>query len=583
MADARPTLLVIDPDERFRSALAMGLHQEEFEAVSAASAAEAWRSLLPGRPLPALIFCAVELPDVDGFTFCAGLRRDPRTSDVPVVLLVADAQAWHREAAGGAGADELLCKPVNPDDVATLAILLARRSSVASRYEVDASRLPLHRTLRALLSGVRSGRVELPGGEGFAAFREGALIDASFDETFGEAALGGLMRWARGGYAVVFGAQDGAATMRVDAKGLERWQGLDAVLSVDFARLADVMASLPADAHALLRAVDGRRDVESVLRASAMGSADGLELLTRLRKEGVLVAADASPRAEPPRALDDGLRHQLQAFRGPGNEAVGPGKRAVGPGNEAVGSGKRAVRPGNEAVGPGKRADGPGKRADGPGKEEIGRGSRTGRAVEGNVPAPEEDEDLRALLPPPRSRVPLYVGAGLVVLVAVGLLLSRPSPVAVPEPTPEPLAELEAAPSVAPPVPVAVIEEPLPVAADPQPESAQVLAEGIRHYESGRFRQAVAVLEPAAENDAEAVRAWLYLGLARYDLGERSAAEAAVQRVLAREPRNGRAIMLLATLHLDLGRKEEARAQLRRYLELYPDGPHARDAQRLLR
>jgi len=60
---------------------------------------------------PALILLDVHLPDMHGFDVLHELRGDPRTKDIPVVVLSADATDWQSERFLDAGANDYLTKP----------------------------------------------------------------------------------------------------------------------------------------------------------------------------------------------------------------------------------------------------------------------------------------------------------------------------------------------------------------------------------------------------------------------------------------------------------------------------------------
>jgi CheY-like chemotaxis protein len=59
----------------------------------------------------------MHLPDIDGLEVLAGLRADPATADIPVVVVSADATESRVSQAIQAGAAHYLTKPV---DVAEL-------------------------------------------------------------------------------------------------------------------------------------------------------------------------------------------------------------------------------------------------------------------------------------------------------------------------------------------------------------------------------------------------------------------------------------------------------------------------------
>jgi CheY-like chemotaxis protein len=60
---------------------------------------------------PALILIDVHLPDLHGFDVLQRLRDDPRTKDIPVVVLSADATDWQTTRFLEGGANDYLTKP----------------------------------------------------------------------------------------------------------------------------------------------------------------------------------------------------------------------------------------------------------------------------------------------------------------------------------------------------------------------------------------------------------------------------------------------------------------------------------------
>jgi CheY-like chemotaxis protein len=58
-----------------------------------------------------LLILDLHLPELSGLDVLKRLRADPLTSDLPVLVLTADAMAGTREEAMAAGASEMLTKP----------------------------------------------------------------------------------------------------------------------------------------------------------------------------------------------------------------------------------------------------------------------------------------------------------------------------------------------------------------------------------------------------------------------------------------------------------------------------------------
>ncbi|MEP6979095.1 MAG: diguanylate cyclase, partial [Thermoleophilia bacterium] len=120
-------VLIVDDDAGLRALLRHTLALDQI-AVAEADSAAAARSQL-GTFAPNVIVLDVGMPQVDGLTFCAQLKRDPRTRAIPVVLLSglgAEAQARAREV----GAEAFLHKPFSPLELLGLIEGLASATGV---------------------------------------------------------------------------------------------------------------------------------------------------------------------------------------------------------------------------------------------------------------------------------------------------------------------------------------------------------------------------------------------------------------------------------------------------------------------
>src|SRR5690349_744190 len=87
-----PAILVIEDDVDLRAALAILLEGAGYRVYQAGNGAEGM-SLLKALPrMPGLILVDLIMPVMDGWQFCAEVRRLERARDVPVVIL---SGAWH--------------------------------------------------------------------------------------------------------------------------------------------------------------------------------------------------------------------------------------------------------------------------------------------------------------------------------------------------------------------------------------------------------------------------------------------------------------------------------------------------------
>ncbi len=124
MSRADLTILVIDDEEVIRSNVRRLLELEGYAVLSAAGGDAGLRLALDRRP--DVVVCDLVMPDCDGYGVLKGLRDDPRTADIPVVLLTASAGEGERDFAVRAGA---ACYVTKPFEIKQLLHAVARACS----------------------------------------------------------------------------------------------------------------------------------------------------------------------------------------------------------------------------------------------------------------------------------------------------------------------------------------------------------------------------------------------------------------------------------------------------------------------
>ncbi|MGH7037090.1 MAG: PleD family two-component system response regulator [Stellaceae bacterium] len=112
-------ILVVDDNELNVKLLEAKLACEYYDVIRAFDGPEAL-AVADAEP-PDLVLLDVMMPRMDGFEVCRRLKANPRTADVPVVMVTALSDVIHRVQGLEAGADDFLTKPVN--DVALFARL----------------------------------------------------------------------------------------------------------------------------------------------------------------------------------------------------------------------------------------------------------------------------------------------------------------------------------------------------------------------------------------------------------------------------------------------------------------------------
>jgi two-component system, cell cycle response regulator len=109
-------LVVDDVDVNVRL-LEAKLSSEYFTVLTASSGEQALQAVKSERP--DIVLLDVMMPEMDGFEVCRRLKSDPKTADIPVIMVTALSEVSDRVRGLQAGADDFLTKPVN--DVALFA------------------------------------------------------------------------------------------------------------------------------------------------------------------------------------------------------------------------------------------------------------------------------------------------------------------------------------------------------------------------------------------------------------------------------------------------------------------------------
>ncbi|MCK9540368.1 response regulator [Dokdonella sp.] len=114
-ARAGTRVLIVDDSPTIVALLGKLLRQNGFQTLEAGNA-EDGLALARGHR-PDLIFLDIVLPAMNGFAALRLLRHDPRTVDIPVIMISGNAQATEQFYAQRIGADAFMKKPFSREDV----------------------------------------------------------------------------------------------------------------------------------------------------------------------------------------------------------------------------------------------------------------------------------------------------------------------------------------------------------------------------------------------------------------------------------------------------------------------------------
>ncbi|MCB9350874.1 MAG: helix-turn-helix domain-containing protein [Lewinellaceae bacterium] len=131
-ADARPTLLIVEDNPDVRLYLTSCL-ERQYQLIYAENGQEGIDRAF--EKVPDIILSDVMMPVMDGFALCDTLKKDERTSHIPIVMLTAKADFESRMQGLRKRADAYLAKPFEEEELLViLDNLLEARKQLQAKY-----------------------------------------------------------------------------------------------------------------------------------------------------------------------------------------------------------------------------------------------------------------------------------------------------------------------------------------------------------------------------------------------------------------------------------------------------------------
>ncbi|MCE9632047.1 MAG: response regulator [Planctomycetia bacterium] len=132
---AKPRVLVVDDEEDLLELVRYNLTKEGYAVECVGSGEEALKAVR--RQPPDLIVLDLMLPAVDGLEVCRRLKADPKTRDVPIVMLTAKSEEGDMIAGLDRGADDYIAKPFSPRVLTARIKAILRRDDARRREELE--------------------------------------------------------------------------------------------------------------------------------------------------------------------------------------------------------------------------------------------------------------------------------------------------------------------------------------------------------------------------------------------------------------------------------------------------------------
>ena len=131
--DKTPVVLVVDDNQQNLELLQAYLEDVDCQAVPARDGLEALEII--AKEPPDLILLDVMMPKMSGFEVCKRIKNDPKTTDIPVIMVTALNEFGDIERAIDSGTDDFLSKPVNKLELLTRVKTMLKLKHLSDKLE----------------------------------------------------------------------------------------------------------------------------------------------------------------------------------------------------------------------------------------------------------------------------------------------------------------------------------------------------------------------------------------------------------------------------------------------------------------
>lgn len=118
-------ILIIEDDKDIAQLLRHYLEKENFQTEITTTGTLGLKQALLN---PSLIILDLMLPEMDGLDVCKELRRNPKTDEIPIIILTAKGEETDKIVGLELGADDYITKPFSPKEVVARVKALLRRT-----------------------------------------------------------------------------------------------------------------------------------------------------------------------------------------------------------------------------------------------------------------------------------------------------------------------------------------------------------------------------------------------------------------------------------------------------------------------
>ncbi|MDD5458184.1 MAG: response regulator [Phycisphaerae bacterium] len=128
-----PVIMVVDDNQQNLELLQAYLEDLDCETVAANDGIEALD--LIAQKTPDLILLDVMMPKMSGFEVCKRVKNNPKTGEIPIIMVTALNEFGDIERAIDSGTDDFLSKPVNKLELLTRVKTMLKLKDLSDKLE----------------------------------------------------------------------------------------------------------------------------------------------------------------------------------------------------------------------------------------------------------------------------------------------------------------------------------------------------------------------------------------------------------------------------------------------------------------
>lgn len=128
-----PVILVVDDNQQNLELLQAYLEDVDCRTIPAEDGPQALDII--AHNLPDLILLDVMMPRMSGFEVCKRLKNDPKTEDIPIIMVTALTEFGDIERGIDSGTDDFISKPVNKLELLTRVKTMLKLKHLTDKLE----------------------------------------------------------------------------------------------------------------------------------------------------------------------------------------------------------------------------------------------------------------------------------------------------------------------------------------------------------------------------------------------------------------------------------------------------------------